>query len=141
MVLSGMSSLEQLADNTSYMANPVPLNEEELEALKKVVYFIKNRVTIPCTGCAYCTAGCPANIPIPKYFSLYNIDNQEPEGKGWTTQKEYYVNLSEIFGRASDCIGCGQCEGICPQHLPIIGYLKDVARYFEASGTEAACSP
>ena len=131
MVLSGMSSMEQLADNTSFMAEAKPLNAEELEALKKVVYYIRNRVTIPCTGCAYCTSGCPANIPIPKYFSLYNIDNQEPEGKGATTQKEYYQSLLEVFGRASDCIGCGQCESICPQHLPIRDYLKDVAQYFE----------
>ena len=132
MVLSGMSSPEQLADNTSYMADPAPLNEEELAALRKVVEYIKNRVIIPCTGCAYCTSGCPVNIPIPKYFSLYNIDNQEVEGKGWTTQREYYENLQGMFGSAGDCIGCGCCEESCPQHLPIRIYLQDVAEYFES---------
>ena len=70
-------------------------------------------------------------IPIPKYFSLYNAEMQECEGKGWTPQGEYYENLTKTFGKASDCIQCGQCEGICPQHLPIIRHLQDVAKQFE----------
>ena len=71
------------------------------------------------------------NIAIPKYFSLYNADLQEVEEKGWTPQGEYYANLTKTFGKASDCIACGQCVGVCPQHLPIIEYLQDVAQHFE----------
>ena len=81
--------------------------------------------------CAYCVDGCPMNIAIPKYFSLYNADLQEVEEKGWTPQGEYYNNLTKTFGKASDCVECGQCEGVCPQHLSIIQYLKDVAGHFE----------
>ena len=131
MVLSGMSNMEQLEDNLGYMENFKPLNEEEYALIKKAVTAINSTITVPCTGCAYCVDGCPMNIAIPKYFSLYNADLQEVEEKGWTPQGEYYNNLTKTFGKASDCVECGQCEGVCPQHLSIIQYLKDVAGHFE----------
>ena len=72
-------------------------------------------------------------IPIPKYFALYNGQMREdPKGeKGWTPQTEYYANATLVHAKASECIGCGQCEGICPQHLNVIDYLKKVAEIFE----------
>lgn len=130
MVLSGMSNMEQLLDNTDYMMDFQPLDETEQQLVKKAVEFINGNITVPCTGCAYCVDGCPQKIAIPKYFSLYNLDKQEMKEKGWTPQGEYYDNLTKEFGKAGDCIGCGQCEGVCPQHLPIIEYLKDVAEHF-----------
>lgn len=130
MVLSGMSNMEQLEDNTSYMKTPVPLNDREQELIKKAVDIINGNIEIPCTGCSYCTDGCPMKIAIPKYFSLYNADKQEIKEKGWTPQGEYYDRLTEEFGKAGDCVGCGQCEKACPQHLPIIEDLKKVAGYF-----------
>lgn len=129
-VLSGMSDMAQLNDNMSYMEDFVPLIEEEKALLKNVTGIINRNIAIPCTGCAYCVDGCPVNIPIPKYFSLYNADMQEAKDKGWLPQTEYYENLTLIFGKASDCIACGQCESICPQHLPVIEHLKDVADHF-----------
>jgi len=131
MVLSGMSNMEQLLDNTGYMSEFVPLNDEEQRLVKEAVDTINESIVIPCTGCSYCTEGCPMNIPIPKYFSLYNTECQELPGKEWTPQEEYYDRLTMRFGKASDCIGCGQCEGICPQHLPIIENLQEVAAKFE----------
>ncbi len=131
VVLSGMSNIEQLLDNTSYMREFQPLNETEQALVRQAAEIINSGIAIPCTGCSYCTEGCPMKIAIPKYFSLYNADLQETETKGWTPQGEYYDNLTKTFGKASECIACGQCEGVCPQHLPIIEHLKTVAGYFE----------
>lgn len=131
IVLSGMSNMNQLLDNTGYMEHFIPLNDQEQEIIRNAVAKINESIAIPCTGCSYCTEGCPQSIAIPKYFSLYNIDRLEIKEKGWRPQKEYYNRLTASFGKASDCIQCGQCEEACPQHLPIIRHLQEVAAYFE----------
>ena len=113
------------------MADFRPLDEEELRLVRQAADLINADIAIPCTGCSYCTDGCPQNIPIPRYFSLYNADRQEIKEKTWRPQREYYSRLTDSFGKASDCLECGQCEGVCPQHLPVIRYLKEVADYFE----------
>ena len=131
VVLSGMSNMAQQLDNTGYMREFIPLNEEELGLMRIAAEIINDKITVPCTGCSYCTVNCPMNIAIPKYFSLYNLDLQEIKEKKWTPQRSYYENLTVDHGKASDCIRCGQCEAMCPQHLPIRRYLEDVAAHFE----------
>ncbi len=131
MVLSGMSNLSQLIDNTDYMQDFKPLTEDEKQMVLKAADIINGNITIPCTGCSYCTGGCPKNIAIPQFFSLYNADMQECKEKGWTPQGEYYINLTKTNPKASECIKCGKCEKICPQSLPIRKYLEDVAKHFE----------
>ncbi len=121
---------EQMQDNISFMKELVPLTEEEKAMTLKIADIINETITVPCTGCSYCTVGCPLQIDIPKAFSLYNADLQEIKEKDWTPQTEYYANMLLTRGNPADCIGCGQCEEMCPQHLPIRVFLQDVAEYF-----------
>ena len=132
MVLSGMSSVEQMLDNTGYMEDFIPLTPEEIALTHKVAGIINAQIAVPCTGCSYCTDGCPMSIPIPKYFSLYNEDMREDlEEKGWTINFSNYGKLAETHGKAADCVECGQCEEVCPQHLPIIDLMKKVSKHFD----------
>ena len=132
VVLSGMSNVEQMKDNLSYMDEFKPLTEEEKALCHKAADIINAQIAVPCTGCSYCTEGCPKKIAIPQYFSLYNEDMRENlEEKGWTVNFTNYGILSSKFGKAKECIECGQCEGVCPQHLPIIEKLKDVSKHFD----------
>ena len=128
MVLSGMSNMEQVEDNLSYMKDFKPLSEAEMKALKQAADIIRSGIAIPCTACRYCISEseCPKNIAIPDYFALYN-DNKNFKGM---VSSIYYNNLALTHGKASECIGCGKCEKHCPQHLPIREYLKDVAEVF-----------
>ena len=132
MVLSGMSTLAQLDDNTSYMQDFTPFTSAEYDLVKKVVGIINEAITVPCTACHYCTKGCPKHIAIPEFFSIYNNHCQAPM-EGFSTQKFYYDTLIDHgSGKASACIGCKQCERMCPQHIEITKYLRDVAKTFEA---------
>ena len=132
MVLSGMSTLHQMEDNTGFMEDFQPLDEEKLALCHRAAEIINAQIAVPCTGCSYCTEGCPMHIAIPKYFSLYNeIKREDMEQKGWTVSFTQYDVLTQDFGRAGDCIACGQCERICPQHLPIIEHLKQVSECFD----------
>ena len=132
MVLSGMSTLQQMEDNTGFIEDFQPLDEEKLALCHRAAEIINAQIAMPCTGCSYCTEGCPMHIAIPKYFSLYNeIKREDMEQKGWTVSFTQYDVLTQDFGRAGDCIACGQCERICPQHLPIIEHLKQVSECFD----------
>lgn len=128
-VLSGMNSIEQIEDNTSFMDQFVPLNEAENVIIQKVTKIINENTTVPCTACEYCTHGCPKNIPIPKYFALYNSIMRTTGS--FSSQMVYYNNIAINHGKASECIGCKQCESACPQHIPIIKYLHEVVTKFE----------
>ena len=132
MVLSGMSGVEQMEDNLSYMEDFKPLTEEEKALCHRAADIINAQIAVPCTGCSYCTEGCPMRIAIPQYFSLYNEDMREDLAeKGWTVNFTNYEMLSGKFGKAKDCIECGQCEGVCPQHLPIMEHLKAVSKHYD----------
>ncbi len=131
MVLSGMSNMEQLLDNMSYMDSFSPMTEKEYEIIGNVTGIINSNIAVPCTGCAYCVDGCPAKINIPALFSLYNAEMQEDRTKPFTVQQVQYSRLTSGCGKASDCIDCGACEAMCPQHLEIRENLKKIAEIFD----------
>jgi len=127
VVLSGMSTPEQMRDNLSFMADFQPLNEAERAAVDKVCAIFNSMNLIPCTACSYCTDGCPMSIRIPRLFSCMN---NKKRFQGWNPDFYYEISTKDA-GKASDCIQCGQCEEACPQHLPIRELLQDVASEFE----------
>ena len=129
MVLSGMSTLEQIRENVAFMAEPVSLNEEEQEAIRRVREIFSSLNMIPCTACHYCVLDndCPKNIPIPELFSCYNL---KTTFHSWN-QDYYYTIQTRDRGKASECLKCGKCERICPQHLEIRKLLVQVAQEFE----------
>ena len=127
MTLSGMSNLAQMEDNLSYMTDFKPLSQEEFAAIDKVRDIFRKQKLIACTACRYCTAGCPMGISIPDLFADMNAKQAYHD---WNSDWYYMVHTQQ-GGKASDCIACGQCEGVCPQHLPIIETLQQVAKTFE----------
>lgn len=127
MVLSGMETVDMVAENVNVMKDFQPLSAEENEAVDKVRAILKKQNEIPCTACRYCTDGCPAEIPIPDIIACYNSKTAHQNWDG----KWFYNDRTDGKGKASDCIQCGQCEYICPQHLNIREVLENAAQVFD----------
>jgi len=123
-ILSGMSTLEQLKENSAIFSQPEAvagcMSEEDHALLRQVKAAYESVTTIPCTGCEYCQP-CPHGVAIPQVFELYNnamrFENFEPFKRG-------YWFLSSRGADASSCAECGECEQKCPQHIDIINQLK-----------------
>ncbi len=128
-ILSGMSSEEQMEDNLNTFRHFEPLSEQEQQVIQTVVKKMQDKPLIQCTSCRYCCDGCPMSIHIPDIFRALNTARLYP---GDNRPKMFYKNLVGAgSGRAGDCIGCGQCESVCPQHLPVIELLKEAADTLE----------
>lgn len=128
MVLSGMGNLEMVNDNIGYMKDFQPLSERESAAVDQVCAIFRNLGTVPCTACRYCMEVCPQGIAIPILFACLN---SRKIFHNWNSSY-YYKEIHTRDGRrASDCIKCGKCEKLCPQHLPIRELLVSVADEFE----------
>ena len=130
MVLSGMSDMDQMRDNLSVMLDFMPLTEVEMDAVHKVRDVFHSLNLIPCTSCRYCIEEntCPRGISIPELFGAMNAREAFHD---WNSGMYYRVVTGNGHGKASECIRCGKCEKVCPQHLPIRELLKKVAQTFE----------
>ncbi len=124
-ILSGMSTPEQMADNVNTFTHFEPLTDAEKAVVEEVRTIMMNVPTIGCTACRYCTDGCPMKISIPDVFRAVNtmrLYNEEFRPKAF-----YDGLIGQGYGRAADCVACGQCEGVCPQHLSIIELMKEAS--------------
>ena len=125
-VLSGMSDVRQMEDNLKSIKD-IPLKEKDYELIRLAQEAINADKSIACTACHYCTEGCPMGIPIPEIFNVVNRRKGSPE---FRTLREYSI-VTQDKGKAGDCVACGQCEGQCPQHLPIIVLLQKCRQELE----------
>ena len=130
VVLSGMSTPDQVADNTAVMKDFAPLSEDEKQTLLRAADAFRAIGAVPCTKCRYCIEEnhCPMDITIPAMFTVYNNMIMFNASYPWIN---YNTVTADGHGKASDCIECGMCESVCPQHLEIRELLKKVAAKFE----------
>ncbi|MBO7729577.1 MAG: aldo/keto reductase [Lachnospiraceae bacterium] len=125
-ILSGMSNEDQMQDNLNTFSNFEPLSDEEKSVVEEVTKIMMDIPQIGCTACKYCCDGCPQNISIPDVFRVINTMNLYNEE---FRPKQFYGGLVKSgHGRAADCVACGQCESVCPQHLPIISLMQEAAK-------------
>lgn len=128
-VLSGMSNLEQMRDNLSFMSDFHPLCQAEKEVLAKASDALNSLRIIPCTSCNYCMKVCPENIGIPGTFDALNMLNLYNNPKS-AANKEHWNVVMHGKNRANKCIKCGACEKACPQHIKIREFLDQAAKVF-----------
>ena len=127
MVLSGMSDLAMMEENCGFMKDFRPLNAEEQAAVDKVCRIIRDLGAIPCTACRYCTEVCPQKISIPDLFACLNSKKVFNNFNAFF----YYMIHTGNGNAAKDCVECGACENICPQHLEIRKLMKEVSENFD----------
>lgn len=126
-VLSGMSTAEQMQQNIKTWKSAEPLTEAEEQTIALAQKALQEAIAVPCTSCRYCTKECPSNINIPGIFDVVNRGAQFGND---TARKTYGFNVAG-YGKARECIACGQCEDACPQHIAIIEELAKAAEIFE----------
>ena len=125
VMLSGMSTMEQVEDNLKTFESDCALTDEQCAFLKEIAHEFKTGFTIPCTACRYCTDDCPQQLDIPGLLKVYN----EYKYDGW-----WHKGMLKDFSDEklpSNCIGCGTCTGHCPQGIDIPSYMKKLANLQE----------
>lgn len=126
VILSGMSTMEQLEDNVNVFSNEDGLSVDDMNVLEQVCTQFNSQIKVPCTACRYCVDDCPVEINIPDYLSVYNA--YKVDGP-WALNRLEHI-ISE--GNPSDCISCGNCTGHCPQSIAIPEIMTEFAQIIES---------
>lgn len=128
VVLSGMNTLEQVVENIDIASKALEesMSESELKAISQVKEIMNSKVQVACTSCGYCMP-CPEGVDIPHNFSYYNNFHLFDDEKVRVNTKIIYNAVLTANQKATNCVECGTCEPLCPQNIPIIDKLKDVA--------------
>ena len=135
IVLSGMSKMEDLVDNCDTYENFEVLSEKETEFLKSMADKLNSTVAVACSECRYCVDACPEMIPIPEYFTLYNLSKNRPESDIY---RLYFDKLADEKVHADKCTYCGTCLDYCTQKIDIPEVLEEVCEHFEEGFTPYA---
>ncbi|MBQ1331918.1 MAG: aldo/keto reductase [Lachnospiraceae bacterium] len=118
VVLSGMTTLDQIVENVETFAAPDPVTEEEKELLAGIAESML--ALVPCTACRYCTEGCPMQLDIPKIIAAYN------GVKNGDVMAFYNPDREDPSMDPRRCVSCGACAAICPQNIGIPDIMKDM---------------
>ena len=124
MVLSGMSTMEQLQENIKIFEKDKPLDEQEMKVLLDIADEMLHGNILPCTACRYCTSHCPMGLDIPKLLALYN--EHKFTGGGFIAPMA--IEALPEDKRPSACIGCKSCEAVCPQQLKITEAMAEFSK-------------
>ncbi len=125
MVLSGMSTMEQLEDNLKTFEDDKPLNDAEMKALMDIVDRMQKRKSIPCTACHYCVSHCPQGLDIPYLISLYNEHILTSEDGGMAFIAPMALAALDDDKKPAACLHCHSCEKVCPQQIKISDMMTD----------------
>jgi len=127
VVLSGMSTTDQMEENLRTFSPLKPLGQAERGVLNAAASILRDVPIIPCTTCTYCVGSCPQQIPIPKVFRRHNsmvMYHMPAELSFWLDNND----CTRAGSRPEDCIACGACAGACPQHIDIPEKMKMVSQ-------------
>ena len=128
-VLSGMSNMEQMQDNLSYMKEFAGLSPEQVNVIRRAQEELEKIPLIPCTNCNYCAKVCPMNIGISGSFTTMNYLTLYHNEASARFQENFLVS-GHGKKRAAECVKCGKCEQVCPQHISIRSELERTAQAF-----------
>lgn len=127
VVLSGMSTIEQMRENTEFMKDERVLTDDEQKVIDQVREAMGKVPIVGCTACRYCTEVCPVGIKIPELIAGYNDYIRYGEAGG---RSAYMMNAVRSGVAPSECLECHACEGNCPQQIEITKYLKEMTRLY-----------
>ena len=138
IVLSGMTTMDDLIDNCDTYENFEVLSDKESEFLEKMALKLKENLAVPCSECGYCIDACPEMIPINEYFNLYNTSKNQPKSNIY---RLYFDKLADEKVPADECTYCGTCLDYCTQKIDIPDVLEKVCEHFQEGFSPYAGSP